>query len=700
MLASPPPSRSESPPVVDTYHGVDVTDPYRWLESGDSDEVRTWTTAQNRYAHRHLSALPALSAVRARAREVLGSSTVRYAQVTLAAGRLFALKSEPPRQHPFLVGMAGTRPDTERIIFDPNTSDQTVSIDWFVPSPDARLVAISLSRGGSETGDVHVFDVATGKPTGETIPRVNGGTAGGDLAWAPDGSGFYYTRYPRGEERAPEDMAFYMQVYWHPLDGPGDEDRYELGKDFVRIAEIQLDMHQPSGRLLATVQKGDGGQFQMHLREPDGRWRQFSDFGDKLIEARFGPSDDLFVVSRQAAPRGKILRVPIDTLRTADAPVFVPEGEDSIVSDFWDGHTVVPTGTHLFLVYQRGGPSEIRAFDLDGKPAAAPEQLPVSTVGGLIRADGDAIIFANTSFVAPVRWARFDPAAGITRRLALSTTSAVDFSDVEVVREEARSKDGTAVPMNILIPGGTARDGKSPCVVYGYGGFNVSLTPRFDARRRIPLDQGVVFVVANLRGGGELGEEWHEEGRLLNKQNVFDDFSAVLEHLVERGYCARERVGILGGSNGGLLMGATMVQHPEKAAAVVSMVGIYDMLRVELSPNGAFNVTEFGSVREPATFRALHAYSPYHHVVADGVAYPPTLFMTGANDPRVDPMQSRKMCARLQATARSGGGPFLLRTSADTGHGGSTALDHHIEEVATIYAFFFHHLQVRYADRP
>jgi prolyl oligopeptidase len=265
-----------------------------------------------------------------------------------------------------------------------------------------------------------------------------------------------------------------------------------------------------------------------------------------------------------------------------------------------------------------------------------------------------------------------------------------------VVREFATSKDGTQVPVNIIMRKGTERDGTHACIATGYGGYGVSWTPTFSAIHRLPLDHGVVLAIANLRGGGEYGESWHRQGNLTNKQNVFDDFAAVLKHLIDRGYTNSERLAITGGSNGGLLMGAMLVQHPGLAQAVVSYVGIYDMLRVELSPNGAFNVTEFGTVKDPAQFRALFAYSPYHHV-QDDVNYPAVLFITGENDPRVEPMHSRKMTARLQE-ATSSGAPILLRTTADAGHGGNTPLDERIAQAAAAYAFLFDQLGVEFQN--
>jgi prolyl oligopeptidase len=693
------PPATEARPVVDEHHGVKVTDPYRWLESWDDPKVRAWSDAQNRYARSVLDRLPGGDAIRARVGEIFRAESILYFRLQNRGDLLFAEQRHPPKQQPLLVVMPSTASGAERVLLDPNVLDPSggTAIDWFKPSPDGALVAVSLSKAGTESGDLTIYRTADGQRVHEVVPRVNGGTAGGDLAWAADGKGFYYTRYPREGERPALDLNFYVQVYFHALGTSPEKDRYEIGKDFPRIAEIALDLDRKSGRILATVQNGDGGEFEHHLRSPKGGWRRLSTFSDRTLTAVFGPSDDLYLLSRKDAPRGKIVRVPIAAPDAAKGKVVVPEGDASIVQDFWGAPTVLPTRTRLYVLYQLGGPSAIRAFDLDGKPLDAPEQLPVSAAGGMTPVGKDDILFSNESFVVAPAWYRFSAAAGETKKTALVTQAPVDLSQVEVRREFATSKDGTKIPVNVLIPPGAALDGSSPAVLYGYGGYGVNIEPRFIPRVAVFLEQGVVYAVANIRGGGEFGESWHREGNLTRKQNVFDDFKAAIDLLVARRYTSPPRLGILGGSNGGLLMGAMLTQHPADVRAVVSFVGIYDMLRVELSPNGAFNVTEFGTVKDPEQFRALYAYSPYHHV-RDGTRYPATLLLTGANDPRVDPMQSRKMAARLQAASRSGQ-PILLRTSADSGHGGSTPLDEQIAQYADVFAFFFHQLGVEVRKR-
>jgi len=692
-LSAPPATKVL--PVDDVHHGTTITDPYRWLEDGKNADVVKWSDAQNAHARTFLDPLTGRDIIRKELQKLLGSATISHSSIQFRGSQVFAMKRQPPREQPFLVVMPSLdEPEKARVLLDPAELDKKAhtAIDWYRPSPDGKLVAVSLSKGGSESGDVHIYDVATGKEVFEVIPRVNGGTAGGDLAWTPDGKGFFYTRYPRGEERPEIDRDFYQQLYFHTLGTSTDSDRPELVKDLPRIAEIRPEIDEKTGRLLATVQNGDGGEFAHYLRSPDGSWKQFSTFADKLIQVTFGPDDAIFAVSREGAPRGKIVRLSaIDPDRTK-AVTIVPQGDDSIVTDFYGPPTVVVTTARIYVLYQTGGPNELRAFAFDGKPHKGPTQLPVSTVDELTKIGGDDLLFTNESFTSHRGVYRFDVKSGNTTKLALTSPSPADFSDITVTRKFAISKDGTKVPVNILAPKSVKLDGSNPCLVTGYGGYGINIEPGFRANYRVLFDRGFVIAVANLRGGTEYGEEWHRNGMLTKKQNVFDDFAAVLKFMIAEKYTNSQRLGIIGGSNGGLLMGATFTQNPELMKAVVSMVGIYDMLRVELSSNGAFNIPEFGTVKDPAQFKALHGYSPYHRV-RDGVKYPSILFLTGANDPRVDPLQSRKMTARLQAATK--GGPVLLRTSAGTGHGGDTALSERIEELVDVYSFLFAQLGVQ-----
>ena len=682
---SPPPAPRR--PVTDTYHGVKVVDDYRWLENYSDPAVRQWSASENGYARAWLDGLPARAAIYRELKRLYTHPSPGYFALTSRAGLLFALKSLPPKEQALLVTLASPGDiKSERVVLDPNELDRAggTAIDFYVPSTNGKFVAVSLSKGGSESGDVQVYDVETGKPLGDVVPRVNGGTAGGSVAWNADSSGFYYTRYPRSGERPPADLNFYQQIYFHRLGTGTGQDRYSLGKDFPRIAEIALHSSEDGRHILAAVAYGDGGEFAHYLLGPDGRWNQVARLSDEVSQVKFGADGSLYLLSRRDAPMGAILRVPLESRRIADARTVVPEGRQAIQS-------FVPCEGRLYVADMVGGPSQIRVFDLAGRLQSMVPLPPVSSVPQMVRYRGADLLFQTSTYLEPSAWYRFDPESHKSTRTALYETAAADFGDAEVIRDFAVSKDGTKVPLNIIRRKGTKLDGNNPVVLYGYGGYNISLSPFFSLHLRPLLDRGVVYVIANLRGGGEYGEAWHHAGMLTRKQNVFDDFAAAARYLIAQRYTTPARLAIEGGSNGGLLMGAALTQHPELFRAVVSYVGIYDMLRVELHPNGAFNVTEFGTVKEPDQFRALYAYSPYHHVV-DGTQYPSILFLTGDNDPRVDPANSRKMTARLKASGTKN--PVLLRTSGNAGHGIGTALSEEIAQQADVLAFLFDQLGV------
>ncbi|MBV8730931.1 MAG: S9 family peptidase [Acidobacteriia bacterium] len=680
LLADGPPSAVKKP-VVDEYHGIEVTDDYRWLETWSDPAVRQWSDAQNRYARQYLDSLPMRPALYSELERLYKDRSWRYRDLKYRGGHLFGMVDIPQKEQPVLAELSPGQPAPLHIIVDPAQIDPQghSAIDFYAPSLDGKRVAVSISQGGSESGDLHIYETATGKALADVIPRVNGGTAGGSVAWNADGSGFYYTRYPHAGERPEADLGFYQQVWFHKLGADSSQDQYSLGKDFPRIAEIALETSSDGHYVLAQMAYGDGGQFAHYLLGPDQHWRQIARLADQISAAAFGGDGFLYLLSHANAPRGKVLKVPLERPQLTSAETVVPEGTAVI-------EQVVAGGKHLYVSELMGGPSQIRVFDTSGRSLGAVPLSPVSSVFGMLHYQGDELLFQNVSYTQPAAWFRFNPNSREMRRTSLAETAPADFSDTEVIRETAVSADGAKVPLTIIQRKGTKLDGQNPVLLYGYGGYNISLKPQFDVSLRPLLDRGVIYTVANLRGGGEFGEAWHEAGMLTKKQNVFDDFAACARHLVQRRYTASTRLAIEGGSNGGLLMGAELTQHPDLFAAVVSHVGIYDMLRVELSPNGAFNVTEFGTVKELDQFRALYAYSPYHHV-KDGVHYPPVLFLTGANDPRVDPMHSRKMTARLQAAGTTQ--PVLLRTSGTSGHGIGTALSERIAQRADVLAFLF-----------
>jgi prolyl oligopeptidase len=687
-------------PVTDTYFDTTVTDDYRWLESWSDPAVREWSEAQNRATRAFLDALPGRKAIHDRVEALLTAHSPAYASLVWKKAGLFALEQHPPKQQAFLVLLKSeASTEGERVLVDPNALDPSgkTTIDFFVPSRDGRLVAVSLSSGGTESGDVHIYEVATGKALPDVVTRVNGGTAGGSVAWNGDGSGFFYTRYPRPGERPPADVDFYQEVYFHKLGAPESADEYSLGKDAPRIAEFHLTTSEDGKYLLASMEMGDGGQYAHWLLDPSrgkDAWRPVAKLEDGIRSAEFGLDGNVYLLDVHGAPRGRIVRVSPTKPELAPADVVVPEGALAV-----ERFTV--TRARVYVEYQNGGLSELRAFPLRNA-TAAPRLVPlltvpippVSSIEELVRGDGDDVLYRDQSMTEAPAWYRYRGVDGTNVKTALfETAPESDMSGAEVVRETCTSKDGTSVPMTILRNKGTALDGTNPTLLTGYGGFGLSRIPRFRPIRKLWLEHGGVIVDTNLRGGNEFGEAWHDAGRLTRKQNVFDDFLACARRLIDERYTSPAKLAIIGGSNGGLLMGAAMTQAPELFRAVVSYVGYYDMLRFETAPNGAFNATEYGSVKDPEQFKALYAYSPYQHV-KDGAVYPAALFLTGANDPRVDPFHSRKFVARLQA-ATGGEGPILLRTSGDTGHGIGSPLGAQIEEESDVYAFLVSELGVK-----
>ena len=694
------PQEAPPPPATNQYHGVAVVDEHRWLENAADPAVQAWTTHQNQEARTHLDGLTNRPWIKDRIQRLTAETDADYHSAVSRRGLLFCLKSEPPAQQPVLISLQSiTNLASERVILDPNTlsTNGAVSMDWFVPSLDGKWVAVSLSEGGSEEGTLHVYGAADGRSLPDQIPRVQAATAGGSVAWNADGTGFLYTRYPRTGERPQADLDFYQQVYFHRLGQPSEQDTYELGKDFPRIAETRLES-SPDGRsVLASVADGDGGEFAHYLRDPTGHWRQIAGFEDQIKAAAFGRGplylewgDDpaLYLLSLKGAPRGKIMRLPFAATNLAEATTVLAEGKQVIAS-------FQPAATGMGLVLLHGGPSQFAYLDyLDNTVRRVDEREPTA-VPEMLVLQGDDLLFRVETYTDPYEWLQYNPSR-TKERIAttpLAGKSPVGFGDVEIVRAMVKSKDGTEVPLNIIRKRGLRLNSSNPTILSGYGGFGISQVPSFDLTRRIWLDHGGVFAVANLRGGSEFGEDWHRGGARTNKQNVFDDFAACAEFLIRSNYTSASRLAIRGGSNGGLLVGAMLTQHPDLIRAVVGHVGLYDMLRAELDPNGTYNTTEYGSVTQPDQFQALYGYSPYHRVRKTN--YPAVLFLTGANDGRVNPAHSRKMTARLQGASTSGH-PILLRTSS-SGHGMGTARSERVEQLADVYSFLFDQLGVGYS---
>jgi len=677
--AAPPTPKK---PVVDDYNGTKVTDDYQWLENFDDPAVKQWAAAQNTVAHGFLDVLPDRDALSRELRHLFQPTQPHYFPFDQRGELIFAMKSDPAHQHPMVVTLKSLNDlASERTVLDPDAIDprHLTEIDFAVPSVDGRYLAASLSTGGSESGDLHVYAAAAGKPLPDVIPRVNYATAGGSVTWNADSSAFYYTRYPRDGERPAADMHFYQQVYFHKLGDKPEDDTYQIGKDFPRTAEIALKASRDGRYIGVSVAYGDGGDHDYWLLGPSRPWRQLASVGDDVKQIAFGFHNDIYLVSKQNAPRGKVMHM--DGVETADqAAVIVPQSEVIIES-------VAPTRDGLLVNELAGGPSEVQYLPGDGAPLKV-KVPPVSSVEcfDLDRAGPTCYI---ASYLEPGGYFHFDASTRKLTPTALRIAPPVPLDGFAVTRRFVEEKDGTKVPLNIIHRKGLALDGSHPVLLTGYGGFGVNITPFYPSPFVPLIERGVVFAEANLRGGGEYGEDWHNQGKLTKKQNVFNDFAACAKYLIAHKYTNTQKLAIIGGSNGGLLMGAALTQHPERYHAVVSMVGIYDMLRVELSPNGAFNVTEYGTVKEADQFKALYAYSPYHHV-KDGAQYPAILLTTGDNDARVDPMQSRKMAARLQATGTKQ--PVLLRTSSTAGHGIGSSVDENVSLWTDIDAFLWHEI--------
>ncbi len=698
----PPLPTTPKHPVVDEYNGVKVTDDYRWLEDGKSPQVIAWTKAENAHARAILDAIPIRNQIRDFLKKLDETSSPAFYALQIRSGTLFAINYEPGKPQGILVTLRS--PDdlaSKHVVLDPTQIDATGStaIQFYVPSQDGSKVAVSLAAGGSEMGSVHVYDVATGKPLNDVVPHTTA-LGGGSVIWKDDGRGFYYTHFPREGERPKEDLNFYQQIYFHKLGTPSSEDTYVVGKDFPRIAETVLSASEDGKYLLATVQNGDGGEYEHFLCGPDDKWTQLTQFSDGVKAVVVG-SDALYMLSRDHAPRGKLLRAPLSSPELKNAKVIVPESA-TVIQDFQYTlagmqATFVPTATRLYVTVSVGGPTEIRVYDLSGHDLGTVPSEPVSTIGQILPLGGDEILFGNVSYVDPMARYRYDPASKKVTVTALRETSPYGFDGVEVTRELATSKDGTKVPLTVFRRKDTKLNGQNPAVLTGYGGFGFSMTPYFDPGVLPWLDAGGVAAIANLRGGGEFGEEWHQQGAQTHKQNVFDDFIACAEYLISKGYTNPSRLGIEGGSNGGLLMGAVLTQRPDLFRAVASSAGIYDMLRSETTQNGQYNATEYGSVKDPEQFKALYAYSPYHHV-EQGIKYPAVLLTTGENDPRVDPWHSRKFVAALQAATASKY-PILLLSFSNAGHGGiGSSADQQISMATYELEFLYDQLGVKWVE--
>ena len=675
--AAPPPTPSQ--PVTDTYHGTAVVDPYRWMEDMKSPAFQDWLKAQADHATALLATLPGRAALRQRLGELADSGTTTRAYA-VAGGRTFYLKRVPGEATEKLWvrdGVAGA----ERTLLDPNAvPGQTGrhAIDWYAPSPDGRRLAIGISPGGSENSVLHVLDVASGRLLGERIDRT--GLNEGGVGWLPDGSGFFYNRHP-ADERYNKSA-----VYLHRLGQPPARDRAVFGWQVDPARRFDLPdlpyLHTTPGSrwVLAEVLHGDAAARSYWLAPladlrsgRSTRWQRLTTPDDKVTDAVLA-GDRVYAISQKTAPRRELLAIDA---RGGERRTVVPAGD-------WVLQHALPTRDAVYVKALDGGVSRLLRVPLDGgkpAPAALPfegtvrEMTPAGARGVLVRMDG---------------WTRPPEvfllgAAGVTPT-PLQPPVKVDMSGIEASRVMVKSADGTMVPMSLLMPRGMVHDGRRPTVLTGYGAYGISMEPRFSTLRLGWIERGGVQAVCHVRGGGELGEEWHLGGYIETKQNTVSDFIACAQWLIEQKITSPQTLAGTGGSAGGITIGGAITQRPELFAAAQHAVGVSDMLRMELTPNGAPNVAEFGTVTNPAHFKAMFALSPYHRV-KDGTAYPAVIATTGANDPRVDAWMPGKFAARLQA-ANPGGKPVLLRVDFDGGHGMGSSITQYLDETADVWSFF------------
>ncbi len=659
--------------VVELLHGEAIPDPYRWLEDGASAETQAWTDAQNALTARYLDAVPARSAIRRRLEALLRIGAL--SAPTPTRGRYFYQRRDGTQNQPVLYVRDGVD-GADRVLLDPNALNPrgTTALDWWYPSEDGGLLAYGLSEDGSEDSVLRVLDVVSGASHAEAIPH----TRAADLAWLPDGSGFYYTRYPRAGEVPEEEAAYHRAVYLHQLGADPATDQLvfkpELKEHWPGV-DLSLD-----GRWLVVSVACTFDQTDLYLadRETGGtlrpvvRGEPFT-YEGQVVHGR------LYVRTNRDATNYRLFVADPEAPDPAGWREIVPTRAEAVL----DG--VLVTRRRLVLSYLERATSRLRLAGLEGE---APQELELPGPGSLFgwggEPEGDELFYGFNSYTTPPSVYRVEltgPTGGLWRRVEAD----IDPEAFEVRQVTYASRDGTPVTMFVVHRRGLARNGSHPAYLTGYGGFNISMTPGFSRSLLAWLEQGGVVAVPNLRGGGEYGEGWHQAGMLAHKQNSFDDFIAAAEYLIREGYTRPERLAVAGGSNGGLLMGAVLTQRPELFRAVVIQVPLLDMLRYHRFLIARLWIPEYGSAEDPEQFRWLRAYSPYHHVVP-GTPYPAVLLATAVSDTRVDPLHARKMAARLQAATASDR-PVLLRLETQAGHGAGKPVSKVLDELVDTWSF-------------
>jgi prolyl oligopeptidase len=663
LAIGPPLTRRDD--VREVLHGVPIVDPYRWLEDGRSPETRAWIDAQNRYTHALLDGRPGRDAIRARL-AALSRYDVQSAPQR-RGGRYFVEKRRTSDDLSILY-VREARDGRDEVLLDPHplSPDHTVDVSVADISADGRVLVYGLRRGGEDETELHVRDVGRRADLADVLPR--GLYRGASLL--PDGSGFYYAAQSRQTG---------IRIRYHALGTPPSEDREVFGSGYGPSQWVGAQVSENGRHLLLTVQHG-WARNEVFVQDPPGLGAVRTIVRD--IDAHFRPDfagDRLIVQTDWKAPRWRIVEVDLADPAPERWREIVPEGPDAI-----QGFAAV--GGRLLVHYLHDVGSQIKLFSLEGKPLG---ELPLPGIGSAGsfegRWDDDEIFFDFASYTTPRATYRGDVRTGHVEPWWRPQVP-FDPAAYETKQVWYASKDGTRIPMFVTERRGLALDGERPTLLTGYGGFNVSITPAFSAAAAWWLEQGGVYAVANLRGGGEFGEEWHRAGMLDKKANVFADFIAAAEWLIAHGYTRPQRLAIRGASNGGLLMGAAFTQRPELFRAVLCEFPDLDMIGYHrFENNNPPALLEYGDASRPEHFKFLYSYSPYQKVKA-GTKYPAVLFTTGDADTRVPPLQARKMAARMQAATRSER-PVLLLYDTKAGHAGGRPIGKIVEDLSLEMVF-------------
>ncbi len=664
---------------VDVLHGIEVPDPYRWLEEDvrESDEVAEWVKAQNEVTFGYLRKLPHREAIRERLTTLWDYE--KQGTPFRRGGRYYVFKNDGLQNQSVLYSMP-TLDDEPRVLIDPNTwsEDGTVALGGLSVSDAGRYLAYSIAEAGSDWKTWRVMDLDRRTVLDDEIrwSKYYG------IAWTPDGDGFYYGRYPEPQEGDEfQSLNLKHALYYHRIGDSQEKDRLVHERPDEPKWGFRPTVSEDGRYLVVTVSVGTDDKYGVlvrDLRDPDGELDVLVPGFDNEYEFLGNDFTTLYFKTDLDAPRKRIVAIDLEKPGRGDWREVVPESE----------HVLRDAGmvdNRFVCEYLEHAKTRVKIVERDGTFVRDVKFDGIGTASGFGgRRHHAETFYSFSSFATPPSVYRYDMQSGESTLLFRAD---VDFDPTDYVVEQRfyESKDGTKVPMFVSYKMGLERNGDNPTLLYGYGGFNVSLTPGFSVSRLLWMEMGGVFAMPNLRGGGEYGEEWHQGGTKLNKQNVFDDFIAAAEHLVAEKYTRPGKLAIQGGSNGGLLVGACLTQRPELYAACLPAVGVMDMLRFHQFTAGRFWTDDYGSPENEEEFKALLAYSPYHNV-KENVEYPATLVTTADTDDRVVPGHSFKFAARLQE-AQSGPEPILIRIETRAGHGAGKPTAKIIEEAADLWAF-------------